>query len=138
MFEALGGLELQIGARLAERITDDEIAELVAMHDTLARLHAQEDRTGYFRQNQSIHGFMAETTRNRTLRDSDAALAQRVYRARTMANCGHDRWDESLAEHLDFMASLRVRDREGLARKLKLHNDLTCTAVLGSLSAIRE
>lgn len=138
VFELLGGLERLIGTLLAERITDDEIATLDAMHDELARLHGREDRIGYFKQNQSIHAFMSDATRNRTLKDTYAALSKKVYRARTMANYGHDRWDQSLSEHLAFMAALRRRDGRELAERLVEHNAATCAAVLLSLKVVQE
>jgi len=133
VFETLGGLERLIGALLAERVTDTELLQLEAMHSELRRLHQIEDRTGYFKLNQMIHRFMANAVRNQSLHDVYEALSKKVYRARTMANYGHERWDESMAEHEQFMEALRQRDSAALAARLEHHNAATCTAVIAEL-----
>lgn len=133
VFETLSGLERLIGTLLVERISDVQIKTLDAMHEELVRLHGAEDRVGYFRLNQMIHRFMASAVDNGSLYDVYEALSKKVYRARTMANYGHDRWDASVQEHEGFMSALRRRDAIELAEALEQHNAATCRAVIGAL-----
>lgn len=134
VFEVLSGLEVVIGTMLVDRITDEEIQVVDDMHEKLTAYHSQADRINYFKQNQEIHVYLAKICRNRALADTYGALSKKIYRARTIANYGRGRWDESLSEHSSFMTSLRLRDGTELARKLKEHNEATCEAVLASLA----
>ncbi|MDQ0323872.1 DNA-binding GntR family transcriptional regulator [Pararhizobium capsulatum DSM 1112] len=137
VFELLGGIERLIGRLLVERIVASEHQELDAMHLELAHRHATEDRVSYFKINQNIHRRMAEFTGNRSLQDTYEALSKKVYRARTMANYGHERWDQSLKEHIDFMEALRRGDPADFAERLEQHNSATCDAVISALNTIQ-
>ncbi|MBB3165799.1 DNA-binding GntR family transcriptional regulator [Rhizobium laguerreae] len=137
VFELLGGIERLIGQLMIERMVPSEHLEMQAMHLELARRHAAEDRVGYFRINQEIHRRMSALTRNRSLQDTYEALSKKVYRARTMANYGHERWDQSLIEHTDFMDALRRHDQAELMERLEAHNKATCEAVISALSDLR-
>jgi DNA-binding GntR family transcriptional regulator len=137
IFETLGGLEQLIGTLLVDRIMPDELAQLEALHSEFVRLHAIDDRVGYFRVNQMIHLAMASAVHNQSLHDVYDALSKKIYRARTMANYSHDRWDESTREHEDIMAAVRAGDGELLAERLTSHNMATCRAVLASLEKVQ-
>ncbi|HSI40564.1 MAG TPA: GntR family transcriptional regulator [Xanthobacteraceae bacterium] len=138
VFETLGGFELLIGRHLVERIPDAELAALEAMHAELIRHHAQGDRIGYFRLNQAIHARMARGLNNPVLLDLYETLSRKIYRARTMANYGPERWLESMQEHDAFMQALRARDGTRLAALLEAHNAATCAVVIAELLKAKQ
>lgn len=138
VFETLGGLEHLIGTLVVERITAAELGHLEALHSEFVRLHAIDDRVGYFRVNQMIHFALARAVHNSAFDSIYETLSKKIYRARTMANYSHDRWDESTREHEEIMGALRDRNRDLLAARLTAHNLATCNAVLASLEKVQS
>ncbi len=131
LFEVKGALEELAGRLVCARISDEEIAELEALHARMVEQHRAENRAAYFESNQLFHRRLVELSRNPVLSATYDGFSTRILRVRYAANYNHDRWDESVAEHEEILAALRRRDGEDLARKLAEHNRLTGEAIMG-------
>jgi DNA-binding GntR family transcriptional regulator len=133
MFEVMGTLEALAGELAAARITDEELAEIRALHSQMALHQARRELMPYFRLNQEIHRKIFEISRNRTLITVYQGLAGRIRRPRYLANISVPRWAEALKEHEEILAALEARDGPTLGRLLKTHLQKTCETVKQAL-----
>lgn len=120
-FEILAALEGLAGERAAGRATDEDIAELRALHYQMALHHQRQDIEAYFRLNQEIHRKLVATAGNATLADLHEALNAKLRWARFAANEKPARWDEAMAEHEAILAAFAARDGATLSRLLRAH-----------------
>jgi len=138
MFEVMGTLEGLAGELAATRITDEELAELKALHYQMALHQARRELMPYFRLNQEIHRKIFEISRNRTLINIYRSLAGRIRRPRYLANISAPRWAEALTEHEAILAALEARDGASLGQILKDHLRKTCETVKEALRETAE
>ena len=121
VFEVLARLESLAGELAAARATDAEIAEIGQLHYEMAGCHAREDRPGYFRCNQAIHERISLAADNPVLYSTYNLLNTRVRRARFFANLTHERWQQSMREHVEIFKALEQRDAVKLGGLLEQH-----------------
>lgn len=117
----MGALESLAGELACRNATDDQIAEVAALHAQMVARHASGDLASYFRHNQAIHLKIVEASGNATLAQTYRQLNANVLRARYMANLSRERWDEAVREHEGILAALRARDAVRLKRLLEGH-----------------
>lgn len=134
MFPVMGALEALSGELACQRITDEELAEIRALHYQMALHHTRRELDPYFRLNQAIHEKIMDAARNPTLAALYRNLAGRVRRARYLANISRDRWDRAMAEHEQIMQALGARDGKTLARVLAQHLTNKCDALKESIA----
>ncbi len=135
MFPVMGALEALAGELACARITDEEIAEIRALHYNMVLQYTRRELPEYFRLNQSIHKRILEIAGNATLTRMYAGLAGRARRARYVANMTKARWDQAVEEHEAILDALAQRDGPRLARILKMHLQNKCETVKESLLA---
>jgi DNA-binding GntR family transcriptional regulator len=135
MFEVMGTLEALAGELAAQRIADEELAEVRAMHYQMALHHARRELMPYFRLNQGIHRKIFEISRNRSLVTVYNTLAGRIRRPRYLANISEARWAQALGEHEAILAALEAKDGTALGRILKDHLRKTSETVKQALRA---
>lgn len=133
IFETMTALERQIGLLAAERAAADEIGEIEDLHAQLQGFFEAGDRIAYFKMNQVIHNRLAEASANPIIADLYHALSAKIYRARSLANGEHLRWEQSLHEHAAFMQAFTRRDGLLFSRALEEHSEKTRAAVVGEL-----
>ncbi len=121
VFPVLTVLEALSGELACSLITDTEIAEVRAMHDTMIQSYRDRDLALYFKINQDIHRAILLAARNDTLTNSCQALSARMQRARYAANMSDERWSEAVAEHEQIMSTLTARDGKQLSSVLVTH-----------------
>lgn len=121
LFPIMGALESLSGELACRHITDDEVADIRALHRQMAEHHARGDLYSYFCLNQRIHEAIMTATRNPTLARIYFGLAGRVRHARKAANVSAERWNEAMEEHRQMLAALESRDGETLASVLRRH-----------------
>jgi DNA-binding GntR family transcriptional regulator len=136
VFEVMGALEGLIGHLVAARVTDEEISELHDMHERLVRHKEADEKHAYFDVNQAIHRRIAELSGNRVLASGYSAYADKIRRARYLANLSSARWAESVEEHQRFMQALEARQGDRLGVLLQEHLRLTRVAVVDALKQI--
>ena len=133
MFEVMGTLEGLAGELATQQITDEQIAELKALHYQMALHHTRRELMPYFRLNQEIHRKIFEIGRNKTLISVYRGLAGRIRRPRYLANISPARWAEALKEHEAILAALEARNGQALGGILKDHLRKTCDVVKQAL-----
>jgi DNA-binding GntR family transcriptional regulator len=133
MFAVMGTLEGLAGQLATQRITDEQIAEIKALHYQMALHHARDELMPYFRLNQEIHRKIFEIGRNKTLISVYRGLAGRIRRPRYLANISPTRWAEAMKEHEAILAALEARDGRALGRILEDHLHKTCEVVKQAL-----
>ena len=129
VFPVMGALEALAGELACRNITDDEIAEVQALHDQMLTCFRNNDLEGYFAVNQQIHEALLNAARNPTLVTHYRSLSARVQRARYVANTTSARWAQAVAEHEEIMIHLRARDSAKLAQTLRQHLENKLTAI---------
>ncbi len=135
MFPVMGALEALAGELTCARITDEEIAEIRALHYQMVLHYTRRELPEYFHLNQKIHERILEIAGNSTLTRMYAGLAGRVRRARYVANMTQSRWSQAVEEHETILDALAQRDGPRLAHILKMHLQNKCATVKESLEA---
>ena len=133
MFPVMGALEALAGELACTQITDEEIAEVRALHYQMVLHHTRGELSEYFALNQRIHERILDAARNPTLVRMYRGLAGRVRRARYVANMSKVRWDQAVEEHGEILDALSARDGPRLAEILKKHLHNKCETVKDSL-----
>lgn len=135
MFPVMGHLEALAGELACANVTDDEVAEIRALHYQMVVYFRRGDRPEYFRLNQQIHDLILTAARNKALAGIHRTLAGRVRHARYLANLAQGRWAKAVEEHEEILAALSERDGPRLAAQLKRHLANKFEAVRESLRA---
>lgn len=103
------------------KATDDDIAELQALHYEMKAAFLRRDRQNYFRLNQEIHNRIVSLSGNASLIEIHANLSRQLYRVRYLSNQKNDKWSVAMAEHEAIMAALEARDAERIGQELRNH-----------------
>jgi DNA-binding GntR family transcriptional regulator len=120
-FEVISHLESMAGELACARITDEEIAEIRALHFEMLACHARRELPGYYRTNQLIHDFINRAARNEVLRQIYTTINSRVKALRYSSNLDRERWDAAVREHTLMIEALEARDGKRLASVLEGH-----------------
>jgi DNA-binding GntR family transcriptional regulator len=121
IFPLLGHLEAMAGELACACITEDEVAEVRALHYQMVVFYRRGERPEYFRVNQQIHDLILTAARNKALAGVHRTLAGRIRHARYVANMTQGRWAKAVEEHEEILAALAGRDGPRLAALLKRH-----------------
>lgn len=128
VFVVLGSLEALAGELACRNASEDDIADIRALHFHMLAHHARGELVQYFRYNQLIHQHILDCSGNTTLVQTWRGLNAHVKRARYLANLSRERWDKAVKEHEEMLDALTRRDgmklqallRDHLANKLVL------------------
>lgn len=101
--------------------SDDDIAELQALHYEMKAAFLRRDRQNYFRLNQDIHNRIVTLSGNATLIDMHANLSRQLYRVRYLSNQINEKWATAMEEHEAILAALEARDAERVGHELRNH-----------------
>ncbi|HEX9789912.1 MAG TPA: GntR family transcriptional regulator [Kiloniellales bacterium] len=134
VFPVMGALEALAGELACTRITDEQIAEIRALHYQMVLHYTRKELPQYFRLNQRIHELIMDAAGNATLSRLYRGLAGRIRRARYVANMTKVRWDNAVEEHEAILLALSQRDAARLGRILKQHLRNKCETVKESLA----
>ena len=121
MFQVMGVLEALAGELACKRASDAELAEIRALHNTMHQHFESSDRAAYFALNQRIHECIVGCAGNAELSAMYRNLAQRLHRARYMANFSRTRWSQAMQEHEEILDALENRDSARLNSIMKSH-----------------
>lgn len=121
MLEVLSELEKLAGRLACERATDEEVDELVALHERMLEHYAERDRLPYYKLNQEFHSRLAALSGNEPLQEMQNNLQGRLKRIRYIGNESPDSWAGAVADHEDMINALRARDGEALAEAMWIH-----------------
>lgn len=112
LFEVIAELE-SLAARLAAlRMSDDDLANLEALHEQMRGEYESRSKDTYFDINSRIHRTIVALSGNAVLIGTHTKLMVRANRGRYIAIVNEDRWSEAMEEHEAVMDAFRRRDSE--------------------------
>jgi DNA-binding GntR family transcriptional regulator len=125
MLDVLAVLE-SFAARLAcKGASDEQIAELRALHERMAAFFKARNRLEYYKLNQDFHSGILRLSGNAALQSAHLAIQARLKRIRYIGNSEPRKWNDAMSEHEEMVRRLEARDAEGLAAILALHMEHT-------------
>jgi DNA-binding GntR family transcriptional regulator len=134
-FELLSTLEAMSGELAAQRITDEELAELRALHYEMMACFARRDLSGYYRINARIHAVINEAAKNPLLTSTYRSVNARVQSLRFRTNQNEAKWADAVAEHERMIVALCARDPAAMRQVLIEHLNRKRDTVLALLRA---
>lgn len=132
-FELMGALEGLAGRLACERVTDEEVAEIKALHFEMLAAHARRDLPTYYRLNHEIHDRINAAARNDMLTTVYLQVNARIQSLRFRSNFNQSKWDEAVREHSAMVEALEKRDGAALSVILQEHLPRKCHAVIANL-----
>jgi DNA-binding GntR family transcriptional regulator len=120
-FEVIANLEGQSGELAAQRITDEELAEIRALHFEMLAAHTRRDLPTYYRINAQIHTRINAAARNRVLTQTWATVNARLQALRFRSNFDDTKWKRAVKEHDRMVELLATRDAAGLRALMITH-----------------
>ena len=138
LFEAISGIERCAAELAAMRMTVADVERLQALQTRIERHHDHDELRDYFEVNQQIHSAIVGFARNSVLKGSHDALLARAERARFFALSAAGRWDESVRDHRQILAALKVGDGDRAGRLLGQHVRRTGEIVAETLTRERD
>lgn len=121
LLEVLGALEGLAGQLAAMQGTDQQIAEIRALHYEMLAAYTRKDKLAYFKLNQLIHKGLVMMSGNTALMEIHEQINARVYRARFKSNKQNDLWPDAIQQHEDIIDALERRDGQILGTILQRH-----------------
>lgn len=119
--ELLGVLEGLAGEWAAKRASNEEIAEIRALHFEMLAAYSRQDRLAYFKLNQAIHAAIVKASLSKDLIDLHGRVNAQVYRIRYRSNLRNQKWHTAVEEHENILKALEARDAERLGAILRNH-----------------
>ena len=135
MFPIMGALEALSGELACQNLTEDQYAEIQALHYQMVLHYTRRELKPYFQVNQEIHEKILSASANQLLLHMSQTLSGRIRRARYVANMSSERWSQAVKEHEEMLNALAARDGTALADVLKRHLRNKCETVKSHLES---
>ena len=123
-------VEGQAGELAAQRITDEELAELRALHYEMLAAFTRRDLPTYYRFNALIHNGISAAARNPVLAQTYRTVNARLQAVRLRSNMAEGKWAEAVKEHEEMIELLAKRDALGMRALLVAHIEHKRDAIL--------
>ena len=120
-FEVLAGLEAMSGELAAERMSEDELVEVRAMHFEMLASFTRRDLSNYYRLNALIHAAINRAARNPVLTGTYQSINARVQSLRFRTNQNEAKWSRAMQEHEVMIQALQARDGAAMRQVLVKH-----------------
>ena len=120
-FEVMAGLEAQSGELAAQRITDDELLEIKAMHYEMLAAYTRQDLPSYYRLNAAIHSAINLAAKNPVLTLTYNQVNARLQALRFRSNQDGEKWSAAVKEHEQMINALTARDAIAMRTVLMSH-----------------
>ncbi len=130
LFELMGALEGLSGELAAQRRTDEELAEIRALHYEMLAAHARRDLPAYYELNHRIHDALNRCARNAALTETYDSVNTRIQHLRFRSNFDAVKWAVAVREHQAMLDALDARDGTRLRGVLEQHLRTKRDAVL--------
>ncbi len=129
MFPIMGALEALSGELACANLSEEQFAEIRALHYQMVLHYTRRELAPYFQINQLIHEKILAAAANPLLVQMYQTLSGRIRRARYVANMSEDRWAQAIEEHEEMLSALASRDGQSLANVLRRHLSNKCETV---------
>ena len=120
------------------RGTDDEIAEICALHNEMRILFDARDRLPYYKRNQAIHTSIVALAHNEALNSMHEGLQMRLRRIRYVGNEKPTSWSGAMHEHELMITALKARDGNALSDAIGKHFEKTNERIIEHLRETSE
>ncbi len=120
-FELMGGLEALSGELAAQRVTDEELAEIRALHFEMMAAYTRRDLSAYYRLNAQIHRAINAAAKNPVLSATYDRINTRLQALRFRSNQDEQKWSSAVREHEQMVEALAARDPAAMRRVLAEH-----------------
>jgi DNA-binding GntR family transcriptional regulator len=120
-FEVMGGLEALSGELAAQRVTDQELAEIRAMHFEMLAAYTRRDLSSYYRLNAQIHQAINAAAKNPVLAATYDRVNARLQALRFRSNQDGEKWKSAVKEHEQMVDALARRDSAAMRAVLASH-----------------
>lgn len=134
-FEVIAGLEGQSGELAAQRITDEALSEIRALHYEMLAAHTRRDLPTYYRLNAKIHNHINAAACNPVLTHTYLTVNARLQALRFRSNFDEGKWSRAVQEHERMIELLSARDGPRLRKLLVTHLEHKRDAVLGQMES---
>ena len=133
MFPIMGALEALSGELGCANVSEEQFAEIRALHYQMVLHYTRRELAPYFQINQLIHEKILAAAAPPLLVQMYQTLSGRIRHARYVANMSEDRWAQAIEEHEEMLSSLASRDGQSLANVLRRHLSNKCETVKAHL-----
>jgi DNA-binding GntR family transcriptional regulator len=137
-FEVMAGLEAQAGELAAERITQQELAEIQAMHFEMMAAYTRRDLSTYYTLNSRIHSAISTAARNPVLAQVYQQVNARLQALRFRSNQDGEKWKNAMQDHEKMIAALAAHDGAAMRAVLLSHLRNKREVVLEQLRAAQQ
>ena len=120
-FEVMAGLEALSGELAAQRITDEELAEIRAMQFEMMAAYTRRDLSNYYRLNARIHSAINAAAKNPVLTATYNQVNARLQALRFRSNQDGEKWKRAVKEHEQMIEALAARDAAAMREVLLSH-----------------
>lgn len=120
-FEVMAGLEGLSGELAAQRITDDELSEIRAMHYEMMAAYMRRDLSNYYRLNADIHRAINAAAKNPVLTSTYNQVNARLQALRFRSNQDGEKWKRAAKDHEKMIDALAARDAAAMRQVLVDH-----------------
>ena len=120
-FEVLAGLEAMSGELAAERMSEDELVEVRAMHFEMLASFTRRDLSNYYRLNALIHAAINRAAGNPVLTGTYQSINARVQSLRFRTNQNEAKWSRAMQEHEVMIEALQARDGAAMRQVMVKH-----------------
>lgn len=122
-FEVMAGLEGLSGELAAQRITEEALNEIKAMHFEMKAAYTRRDLSNYYRLNAAIHRAINTAAGNPVLTATYNQVNARLQALRFRSNQDGEKWARAMAEHDRMIDALEQHDSAALRAVLVAHLD---------------
>lgn len=133
MLEVLGHLEQLAGELACARASDEEINDLIALHEEMLGYYKANDRMPYYKLNQEFHSRLTALSKNVTLQEMQRNIQARLKRIRYIGNEKPDAWAGAVQDHEAMIVALKEKDGKRLGEAMAKHIKNTWDRVKDSL-----
>ncbi|MEJ8838306.1 GntR family transcriptional regulator [Ramlibacter sp. AN1133] len=137
-FEVMGALEAQAGELAAERITEQEFAEIQAMHFEMMAAYTRRDLSAYYGLNARIHSAINAAAKNPVLAQVYQQVNARLQALRFRSNQDGEKWKNAMQDHQKMIEALASHDAGAMREVLLTHLRNKREVVLDQLRAARK
>ncbi len=120
-FEVLSNLEGLSGELAAQRMTEEELAEVKALHFEMLAAYSRNDLSSYYQFNAKIHSAINAMAKNPVLSKIYNEVNARAQTLRFSTNQDGAKWKQAVRDHQQMIEALSCRDSAGLRELLTAH-----------------
>lgn len=134
IFDLLAPLEALATRFAVDRMSDDEHAAMIALHDQMIACYKANDREGCFQNDYEFHSQMISLSRHAVLQSTYTALTNRSQRGRYLApRFSQKLLDKAMAAHEVLIEAVKARDKAAASNIMLDHVARTGESVLETI-----